>query len=450
MGVFLAIMGIAVVGYLLVKGYSPHAVLLVVGLLLIAAAQLLGTGTVPLKQGTGLAPFDWFAFLRQSFSGTLSGVGLMIMAIGGFVAYMDKIGASEVLVDLAVKPLKIFRFNPHLAAAAFMPLGQALFVAIPSAAGLGLLLMASVFPVLRRLGVSRLSAAAVISCCTALGIGPASATTATAAENSGMDMVSFFVQYQLPITIPLSLICAVTLYFINVWGDRKAPKEPEHIEKATGAKAPGIYALLPILPLLLLVVFSELFQPFGRPIVLDTTTAMFLSFGVALIFEGIRHRNFKALMASVKEFWSGMAEMFKTVVTLIIAAELFAQGLIALGFLDALVQGSIGLGMGWIGIAALLVLLILLTSVLMGSGNASFFAFGPLAPGIAQQFGLPAVKLVLPMNLAASIGRTASPVSGVLIAVSELAEVKPFELAKRNALPMLIVAVSMFVLHLVQ
>jgi DcuC family C4-dicarboxylate transporter len=86
----------------------------------------------------------------------------------------------------------------------------------------------------------------------------------------------------------------------------------------------------------------------------------------------------------------------------------------------------------------------------MGSGNASFFAFGPLAPGIAAQFGAAPVQLVLPMNMAASIGRTASPVSGVLIAVSELAGVHPFELAKRNALPMIVAVLSMFLLHIVQ
>ena len=36
------------------------------------------------------------------FSKTNAGVGLMIMSIGGFVAYIDKIGASNVLVDLVI------------------------------------------------------------------------------------------------------------------------------------------------------------------------------------------------------------------------------------------------------------------------------------------------------------------------------------------------------------
>lgn len=447
MGLIIAILGIALVGFLLVKGYSPHAVLLVAGLILIACAHFIGMGEVAVKQDSGFFFFNWFSYVKESFSGTLSGVGLMIMAIGGFVSYMDKIGASEVLVDLAVKPLHIFRSRPHMAAVAFMPIGQSLFITIPSAAGLSLLLMASVYPILIRLGVSRLSAAVVITSCTAFGVGPASAVTASAAENAGLDIVSYFVNHQLPLLAPLSLISVIVVYFVNTIGDRKVEKEVYEVIEKKGVKAPLIYAVLPVLPLILLIVFSKLFQPFGRPVVLDTTTAMFISFAVAFVFEAIRKRKLKELFDSVKVYFSGMANIFKTVVTLIVAADIFAQGLIALGFLDSLVEGSNRLGMGVAGIGGLLVALIFFTSILMGSGNASFFAFGPLVPGIASKFGVSPVQLILPMNMAASIGRTASPVSGVLIAVSELAGISSFDLAKRNALPMAVIVVSLFIIH---
>ena len=57
--------------------------------------------------------------------------------------------------------------------------------------------------------------------------------------------------------------------------------------------------------------------------------------------------------------------------------------------------------------------------MIMGSGNAAFFSFGPLAPEITQRFNLQALEFILPMNLAASMGRTVSPVSGVLIATEQ-------------------------------
>ena len=146
-----------------------------------------------ISKSTGASGLDFFRYITDSFADTNGGVGLMIMAIGGFVAYIDKIGASDALVYLAMKPLSLLRKYPHITAAAVIPIGQILFVCIPSAAGLGLLLMASVFPNFGNLGVSRLSAVSVITACTAFGIGPASAITASAASIVNESSISFFV-----------------------------------------------------------------------------------------------------------------------------------------------------------------------------------------------------------------------------------------------------------------
>lgn len=142
-----------------------------------------------LDKPSGFSGFDLFVYIKQSFAETNAGVGLMIMAIGGFVAYIDKIGASNALVYVAMKPLGLFKSYPYIAASLVIPIGQILFVAIPSAAGLSLLLMASLFPILTNLGVSKLSAASVITATTAFGMGPASAITASATNIIGIDTV---------------------------------------------------------------------------------------------------------------------------------------------------------------------------------------------------------------------------------------------------------------------
>ena len=106
-----------------------------------------------------------------------------------------------------------------------------------------------------------------------------------------------------------------------------------------------------------------------------------------------------------------MGNIFKSVVTLIIAADIFAKGLISLGFINGLVDVSQNVGLGAIGIGIVMTIMIFLASMLMGSGNASFFAFGPLVPNIATKLGADATSIILPMNLAASMGRTVSPVA---------------------------------------
>ena len=206
---------IVITAWLLFKKYHPHAVLLVSGMAMLVVAYLLGHHLPTLTIPTGNFGFDLFSYIKESFIETNGGVGLMIMAIGGFVAYIDHIGASNTLVHVAMKPLGLFRARPYIAAALVIPIGQILFVAIPSAAGLSLLLMASLFPILTNLGVSKLSAASVITATTAMGIGPASAITASATDIIGMDTVGFFVGYQIPLVIPLSISMMITYYFVN-------------------------------------------------------------------------------------------------------------------------------------------------------------------------------------------------------------------------------------------
>ena len=141
---------------------------------------------------------------------------------------------------------------------------------------------------------------------------------------------------------------------------------------------PAYYALLPILPLILLMVFSAFFQTGANPVVLDTSTAMLVSLAVAMLTHALSGAGFREVEACLKACWNGMGQAFSRVVTLIIAADLFAQGLIQLGLIEGLVQFSNGLGWGAVGVLLVFVLLIFFASILMGSGNATFFAFAPL------------------------------------------------------------------------
>ena len=79
----------------------------------------------------------------------------------------------------------------------------------------------------------------------------------------------------------------------------------------------------------------------------------------------------------------------------------------------------------------------------------AFFSFGPLAPEIAQKFDVQALEFILPMNLAASMGRTVSPVSGVLIATSEIAKVAPIQVVRRNIIPLLVGLIVMILYHFI-
>ena len=443
-GPILSFLFIIITARLLLKKFNPHAVLLFSGLLMLTTALILQNDMPKLAEETGFSGFDLFKYVKESLSQTNANVGLMIMAIGGFVAYIDKIGASNCLVYVAMKPLQLFKKQPYLAASLVIPIGQILFIAIPSAAGLALLLMASLFPILINLGVSRVSAASVIAASTALGLGPASAITVSASNIIEMDIVAYFLNHQMMLAALLSVAMMITYYFVNSYFDKKNPSlTPEVNVEEQPRTVPLIYAIIPVIPIILLIVFSEIFSFFPVPITLDTTTAMIISLFIAVLFEMIRTRNIRQVFDSLKTFWDGMGNIFKTVVTLIIAADIFAKGLISLGFIDGLLSLSLNLGLNAVGISVVMTLMIFLASILMGSGNASFFAFGPLIPNIAKQLGVSSTSMILPMQLSASMGRTVSPVAGIIIAVAEIAGVTAMQIAKRNFIPILVAMLVM-------
>jgi DcuC family C4-dicarboxylate transporter len=189
------------------------------------------------------------------------------------------------------------------------------------------------------------------------------------------------------------------------------------------------------------------FKIFPIDIKIETTTAMFLSFFVGLSFEFVRTRDVKSVLNCFKTFLDGMGDIFKSVVTLIVAAEIFAGGLISIGFIDNLITLSQGLGVGAMGIGILMTVLIFLAAMLMGSGNAAFFAFGPLIPNVAAKFGVSSTSILLPMNLSASMGRAISPIAGVLIATAGVAKVEVFEIVRRNLVPVFAVLITLLIYH---
>ncbi|MCP5809915.1 transporter, partial [Klebsiella pneumoniae] len=72
-----------------------------------------------------------------------------------------------------------------------------------------------------------------------------------------------------------------------------------------------------------------------------------------------------------------------------------------------------------------------------------------LAPSVAAKFGESAVNMILPMQLMAGMGRSISPVAGIIIAVSKAGECSPFMIVKRTLLPALAGIAAMLIANYV-
>lgn len=442
---------IVITAIALYRKLNPQGILITAGLAMCIISLFALGNSIELKHPTGNAGFDIIKLIDETFVNNISRAGLMIMTIGGYVAFMNHIEATQTLVRLSMKPLSFMRRFPMLAAVLTIPIGQMLFITTPSATGLGLLLVASIYPILTSLGVSRLTALSMIAATTLFDQGPGSANTALAAQLIGINNVEYFITHQLPLVIPTTIIVMITFCISNWYFDKYSPKDNgENVNvEAFSTTAPAFYALFPILPLILLVVFSPYVGLINPPIKLDTTTAMFASLFTTMLIHLLRIRHIKKVYESISAFWKGMGNVFGKVVTLIVASEIFSKGLIQLHFIDSLIQLSTGAGFTELTIVIVFSLIIFGAAVLMGSGNAAFFSFGPLMPGIAAQLGIPSYIMILPSQLASSMGRSASPIAGVIVAIAGVAGASPIELAKRNLVPLAFSVIFLLIFHII-
>ena len=197
--------------------------------------------------------------------------------------------------------------------------------------------------------------------------------------------------------------------------------------------APAIYALLPVVPLALILAFSPLWITWIK---INIINAMMIGLAVGMIAEFIRTRDLKQVCAGVQAFFDGMGLQMANVVTLIVAGQVFAQGLMSMGVIDTLIKSSQSAGFSPMLMMIVMVAIIAVSSIVMGSGNAPFFAFAALTPAVAAASGIAPVLFLLPMHFAASIARTCSPITAVIVVSSGMGNVSPFDLVKRTFIPM--------------
>ena len=431
MSIFLPMLGVVVTilaGWAMIRRYQTHIVLLFSGLILVAAAAFLA-GVDILPKGvkpSGFAGFDIFNLLVSIGKKQASGIGFLIMAAGGFAAYMERIGAANALVRITVSPLRKLN-SPYIVLVLGYLIGQLLVMVIPSAAGLAMLLL---------VGVSPAAAVAVIGTSAGMTLGPSSGTANLAAKVAGLDPIIYFVQYQLPVAIPTLIAVAVCHYFVQRYYDRKGDDVYQDADQVQAKEVPSVpvwYAVFPLLPIALMIIFSKLVI---STVKLDTIAALFLVWVLVILVELIRLRSPKKIFKDAMAMFQSMGKMFGGIVALIICAEFFANGLKVSGVITALINSAQGIGAGMLEMAVILALIVGLVTFLTGSGVGAYSSFAALAPDVAHGLGGTVASLVTPMQFASGMFRAMSPVAGVIIAVAGAAGVTPIAVVRRTWLPM--------------
>ena len=137
------------------------------------------------------------------------------MTLFGFSSYMNLIGANEVTVDIMTKPLGKIKSKYFIVPVIFL-LGNLLSLVVPSASSLAVLLMATLYPVLTKVGVTPLTAGAVIATTATIMPTPLGADNVLAAETFGMNIMDYVIAHA-KVSIPTLVIMAVALLLAKIF-----------------------------------------------------------------------------------------------------------------------------------------------------------------------------------------------------------------------------------------
>ena len=329
--------------WLLLKNRNAALILILFGMLMTLVAWLLDLPGVRQEFGSYVF-FELHAWATRVFSSRLAGSGLMVMLLFGYLEYMKTLKADSAFVYVTLQPLSVLRNNPNLACLILIPIGTLLSYALPSATAVGLLLVATLYPVLRKIGMSKMSILSIIVATTLLDLGLNSPNANRAADFLGME-VSAYTRYQMQVVIPILIIITGVYYFFGRYKSRKegydtpVPVRPADDDLAWKKDAPLYYALLPVLPLLLSLVFSfTLPRESADSYLSGINGAILLSFLVAGLIDAFHVRSYNKALTSMSVFWRGMGNGFASVVVMIIAADIFAEGLMRMGVIDTMVS----------------------------------------------------------------------------------------------------------------
>lgn len=410
---------------LIYKNFEARLVLFLSGMLMTCIGVSFGASAIGFPQAVD-------AFVKQFVNGGLVPTYTTVMGFGYVMSYTK---CADHLVNALVRPLAKV---PMLVIPGAVIITWFLNIVLPSAVGIAAAVGVLLIPALIALKVRPVMAAAAVFLGTwgsvaspGLMFNPQIADIAfKAGEIEAPDAMIVILAEFFP-ALTGAVIAAVALAFLAVFMKEGVGSQTEIAaaeDNPADFKINYIYALVPILPLFLLVIASK--QVGWLPSkVFTVPCCMLIGTGVGLIIALINKLSPGEVS---KKFCRGCGDAFCEVALLIAAAAVFASGMKSIGLTGALVetmQGSQSIAMASAVIGPWLM------AVVCGSGNAAALAFNEVITPHAADFGMTVVQLGAVAQVAAGLGRTISPVAGGVIVIASIAGVNPIDICKRTFIP---------------
>lgn len=403
--------------YLLIKQYETRMVLFCAGLAMAIIA------------GEPLAAFKGFSHAMQE-----SKIFEAIISVMGFAMVLKVTECDKHLVNLLAKGLR--KAGPFLIPGATL---VTFFIntAVTSAAGCSAAVGAILIPLLMAAGIHpAVAAASVFAGTFGANFNPGFAQVVVAADVAKTTPIAIVANHFWPLLV-CGLIGAGSLFTV-AWlrKENRGYEPPANLAvNLDEFKVDFIKAMVPLLPLLILLLGAKGYVPAFKPLAISH--AMII--GVFAAFLVTRMNPGKIS----KEFWHGVGDAFGHIFGIIICSLVFVEGMKAIGLIKALISGMTSYPALAKFSSAFGPFLL---AVMCGSGDAASVAFNKAVTVNAAQFGIVPADMGSVAAIGGALGRTMSPIAGAAIIVAGIAGVNPMEVAKRNAPGMVLAACALILM----
>ena len=398
-----------------------------------------------LTGGLVMAALSWnLPAFSAAFTASMTTAGLIsvILPVMGFAAVMELTGCNSHLVKMLTDPLLKVRI---VLVPGAMLVTYLINTAISSAAGCTAAVGVILIPAMMAAGIHpAMAGAAVFAGTWGSVFSPGSPHPAMIAKIANISVIDVILAHKTA-SIAGAVIVALLLFAEAKLFKQDRDWTPERagadLGKLAAAKRPAIekvnvlMALIPMVPLALLLITVPQFGITTKilPKGLSVLESMLIGSALGMLV------TWTGPTRVVTEFFDGMGRAYSLVIGIIIAAGVFIGGLEAAGVIKAFLETLKG---AQSAVPLLGTFGPFVVAVLSGSGDAAAIAFNTAVTPHAAQFGITSVNLGNMAWVGGALGRSMSPVAAACIIGAGFAGVSPFELAKRNAVPMLVAAVA--------
>ena len=448
--IILTVLMLGLMVYLLNKKISPVMCMIGISVITLLIWTAVTGQSVLGDASIGNRFLDVFELIYVQASSSFKKNVLIVMAIMGYVSYMDYLKASSMFAVVVSKPIEKLK-SPYLALIFGAMFTAILKIVIPSSVGAMALTLGTVFPIMKKCKNSVPACASAVIIGAAFVWGPADANSLMTLSAAGIDtdLTLNFTQNQIPMFFAFFIPAIVSNFFLTKFFDKKETEsgkmvyqDDSDIKTAEELGIPKWFAILPLLPLFFAIIFSDLVI---KGYNLSLVAATFMSLFVALICNIVAcKKNFKDELNNTSKFFLGTGDYAGKSGWIIVGGGIYGAAVTAVGGAGVLVNllSSSGASPLAFFIPLMIIAYIMGALILQATPQTTF---GPL---IAQYCasslpGVSAVPFCQLLTETASIGGQFYPASSGILLLSTTSEVPIFQIYKRAIIPVTLGVVAM-------